>query len=1561
MSNNFINPKRWLILFVFIFSNLSVFAASVTSSASGNWSATAWPNTGRTGTITTSTSNNTVTGSGTSFTTEVSVGNIIKNTSNVVIGTVAKINSNTSITLTANAASSNTGIAFRTQGVGPVDAITIGAAHAITVDDTFTVASISFTAANTQNSITVSNSNMLTVTGLITMNTPTSNSRASTINVNAGTVICGSLTMSGSSSSRRSNINITTGLLDINGTLTSTSSSGSVFTITSTGTLKFGGTVDVDITLTPGSTSTVVYDGAAQTVRPITYANLTLAGSGSKTVTTVTVNGILGIQGTATLSTTITFGASSGIHFSNTTRTVASNQWPASFSNSQGVTVGDAAVITLNEAKSLGTDDSLKILTGGTLNTGNFGLTLSGVFYNEGTFNAGSSTITCNSKLDNTGTFNGNTSSITLNADMTNTGTFTGGTCNVTIAGTATQSIGSFSTGGTITLTKTSGQATFTGNVTGGPLTLNGTGGTLSLGTDLDHSFTKFTRGPGTLKGGSSIITFTDSAFTSTGTFTAETSTVRWMSNEAAQDISSVTYYNVEFGGSSVKTTYTFTTINNNFIMSGTASTTSSANLTVGGDFIIGDGNTYNAAAFSLTVSDSTIIGTGTGGTLNITSATGAKTFGNLIINANGDFVNSANAAITINGHLYNNGTFTTGTNTYTLAGAGKEISGTVSLSNLTISGVYTNIGTLTLGANPSGAGTLVNGDNGTINVNFTGALSFTNFTATNTGNTVNYTFAGAQTVHPSNYYHLNLGTSGVKTLQTGTTTVNGNLSISGSASATGVIGLLIGNDFSMSNTATFVPGAFTHTIVGNVNIASGTTVDFSSATLSLTGNSQSFVNSNGLSTFNGLTISNGEKTFNSNVKVNGVLTINSGAKFVYGSTTSLELAGTITGAGTIKAKACGSANNTLTLSGTSVVGSINLESGFEHLSNLIITKTAGSATFNSAIALATSMQFPSSGTFVATFNDNLNLYGASFTASNLPSKVTMSSSSSLSIGGCVTGTAAITIPSNAFSSAPTIRNLTVNSSNGLTLGNQMIKVTDVLTLTLGTLTTAGNLTLVSTSTKTARVGPVTGAISGNVTAERFIPGGSGKRKWRFLSAPVHVSNSIALSQYQDDIFVTAPAAAGGGFDVNPFTNNASIRTYTESTSGSLNNGWTNPTNITNTIPRGIGAEVFVRGSRSLANPYLNWTVPDDVTIDYIGSLNTGTISPTITYTNTGSGTNDGFNLVGNPYASPINFDTTGWTKTNIENKYWCYNPNTTLWGSYNATTDESINSMTKYISSGQAFFVRATSASPVITFTESIKTTSGGNNYYRSAQSSGGKFPVLRITLTNDSADTDETLIILDPQSTYKSEDGSDMLKFYNDALNVYTFSSDKSVMGMNAIPNTNSIDTLSLPVWSYDTSSIAKTHHILNFSRYESIDTSIHLYLIDNFLNTTFDIRTHAQHDFIITEDPATYGNERFKIVFNKNSAAQGIENKTQKVSMALYPNPADESLYIQYIGAYADDSEVEISIYDLMGNLLSEQQNQLVNSITKIAIDNLAKGTYLLRATNKGNTVVKKFIKR
>lgn len=74
---------------------------------------TSFPNVALTGTVTCATNSNAVTGSGTSFTTQLEVGSWIGNTAGATVGIVASIANNTSLALTANAAVAISGATAR--------------------------------------------------------------------------------------------------------------------------------------------------------------------------------------------------------------------------------------------------------------------------------------------------------------------------------------------------------------------------------------------------------------------------------------------------------------------------------------------------------------------------------------------------------------------------------------------------------------------------------------------------------------------------------------------------------------------------------------------------------------------------------------------------------------------------------------------------------------------------------------------------------------------------------------------------------------------------------------------------------------------------------------------------------------------------------------------------------------------------------------------------------------------------------------------------------------------------------------------------------------------------------------------------------------------------------------------------------------------------------------------------------------------------------------------------------------------------------------------------------
>ena len=367
----------------------------------------------------------------------------------------------------------------------------------------------------------------------------------------------------------------------------------------------FGGSAAANIRFT-ASTSTVILGGTTQTIcgaNTPTFYNLTVLGSSGKTFTNIpTVTNIFTIGGTCTVSVAPTFGPNATLYYNTASSRTAGVEWITPFVATGGIMIGNTGTITMNAAKVFNATAPLTISSGSTLSMSTFSLTLNGDLINNG-------------------------------------GTASGTNGGVILTGTATQNIAAFTTTGTVSMTKTGGVATFTGNVNGGDLIINGTGGTLNLGTALTHTFTGIvTLTVGSLNGGNSALNenaVSATAWNGSGSvFTPSFSTINFgaIGNQTLA-ASGLSFYNLAFSGSGNKTLSSATTINSNLSVSGTAVANlgsvdhSSNSLTLGGSNQTG-GTWGGTAAAPTHINDTWFLSTATGA-LNVNcSAPSAPTSG---------------------------------------------------------------------------------------------------------------------------------------------------------------------------------------------------------------------------------------------------------------------------------------------------------------------------------------------------------------------------------------------------------------------------------------------------------------------------------------------------------------------------------------------------------------------------------------------------------------------------------------------------------------------------------------------------------------------------------------------------------------------------------------------------------------------------------------------------------------------------------------------------------------------------------------------------------------------
>lgn len=191
---------------------------------------------------------------------------------------------------------------------------------------------------------------------------------------------------SGSSPIAIPRLTVTRVVLTNNATLTvatALAGTGSVVNATTSSVLNLGGTSAITTLTATAAGNTVNYTGAAQTAKVTTYSNLTLSGSGAKTfATTPTVNGILSMQGTATVTVTgagvVTYGPAATLQYNTATARIATTEeWITPFAATGGVIITNTGAITLNAAKVLNASVPLTI-GANNLSTGTNTLTLAG-------------------------------------------------------------------------------------------------------------------------------------------------------------------------------------------------------------------------------------------------------------------------------------------------------------------------------------------------------------------------------------------------------------------------------------------------------------------------------------------------------------------------------------------------------------------------------------------------------------------------------------------------------------------------------------------------------------------------------------------------------------------------------------------------------------------------------------------------------------------------------------------------------------------------------------------------------------------------------------------------------------------------------------------------------------------------------------------------------------------------------------------------------------------------------------------------------------------------------
>ena len=499
-----------------------------------------------------------------------------------------------------------------------------------------------------------------------------------------------------------------------------------------------------------------------------------------------------------------------------------------------------------------------------------------------------------------------------------------------------------------------------------------------------------------------------------------------------------------------------------------------------------------------------------------------------------------------------------------------------------------------------------------------------------------------------------------------------------------------------------------------------------------------------------------------------------------------------------------------------------------------------------------------------------------------------------------------------------------------------------VLTSAAGAvLNTGGYLKLLSDSSGTARLGNIAGTINGDVTCMQYIFGGH--RAYRFWAHPF--SNYIPLSQIQNYIDITGMGGAANGFTTTA-SNAASCYWYHTTVGNSTlssDPGWKTfnscfSTVDSNRFKRYQGIRLYIRGLKGEGLGYIV-APPSPVTIGMWGPVNQG--NQNIILLKGGDTTKD-YNLVGNPYASPTDIGTviaaardSGLIRGAA---FYIWNPYRGAAGGFEPKTIGSPYVIQAY----NSFQIRTTVSGATLNFTESNKSASPAQillkpePQYTALQVYDAAYHPWDITYFNFTAD-----------ATDAEDITADAGKLNNPDMNFYSVSSNNQKLSIDARP--------------YKEGAVIPMGFSCNYAQQFIIraDQMVlpeggKLYLHDKYTNKFVRLEYGTEYRFEITNDSVSQGENRFELAMGDDSTVGNNE-----LNITLAPNPASDEIAVDYTTNSNDESNLRI--LDMAGVcMISHRLSAKEHGHTKIKLDKLAAGIYMVELTSGNKIRSEKFIK-
>ncbi|OON66925.1 DUF4394 domain-containing protein [Hymenobacter sp. CRA2] len=518
-----------------------------------------------------------------------------------------------------------------------------------------------------------------------------------------------------------------------------------------------------------------------------------------------------------------------------------------------------------------------------------------------------------------------------------------------------------------------------------------------------------------------------------------------------------------------------------------------------------------------------------------------------------------------------------------------------------------------------------------------------------------------------------------------------------------------------------------------------------------------------------------------------------------------------------------------------------------------------------------------------------------------------------------------------------------LTTNTGAVVLNAPVRIQRSLNLT-GSLVSQGNLTLLSTAARTAHVLNLgNNTVFGNVTVQRYIdPSLNAGPGYRHFSAPVTGSTvgDLAVGSY-------APV-------VNPAYNTAPVPTSVTPFPTVFGYDETRVTSSGNPAPqdfdRGFFSPAALADPLTVARGY-TVNIPAGLTPDFVGTLNNGPI--TASGLTRGTQTESGWQLLGNPYPSPLDWDLVG--RSNVDAAVYVYRSTGPYAGTYSSyvANGAGTNGGTDVIGLGQGFFVRVSTpgtSNGQVSFTNAARLAPEESPVFQRPNAITG--PLVRLELRGAAGPADETVVYCEAGATAGFDPALDAYKLLAGSSLVLASQLDAATrLSVNALPPLTAADrVVSLYVQALPTGT-----YTLRASELLNLPAGTFAYLRDAATGAAVDLQQQASYSFATTGAPL---DARFSLLLTQQRVLAAAPAQLS-AQVALYPNPARGSATLA-LPAGLRQQALDVTVLNALGqHVLRRSLPARATDAVTLPLTGLAKGVYTVRLNTPAGTVNKRLV--